>query len=400
MQQHVLRFLLLLVLLWQSGNSTFAQAAPAPGMTGKIMTVLGPIEPDDLGLTLTHEHVFIDFTLPLDNRSRWTSAFRDFPETTEALRVWNTPFTDMSQRSFMLEHLWQNRDTLLLQDISTSLAEVQAFKAAGGQAIVDATSIGIGRSPNKLREIATRSGLNIIMGAGWYQAAWHPDDLHLRSIDSLTKEIVSDITVGVGRSGVRAGIIGEVSVMDIATVPADTAETKVLRAAVRASRLTGAPITLHQWIRDGTMLELTMDIIEEEGGDLSRVVLGHIDAISAKEVEQLKGLLDKGVMLEFDLLGTPYILQSPALDDRGMADAIVTLTKAGYVNQLLMSQDVCTKLQQISYGGKGFTYIQKEVVTYMMSKGLSQKDVRIMQVDNPRTLLTFAEPKTLLSDTN
>jgi phosphotriesterase-related protein len=219
--------------------------------SGVVQTVRGPIDPSELGITLTHEHVFIDFTLPLGDPDRWQLAFRQHPQTAEELRVWHMPFTELSQREFMLENLWKNRDTLLLQDAGTSASELRRFAQLGGSAVIDVTSIGLGRNPEKLRQASVDSGLHIVMGTGWYQSAWHPEGLSQRSVAELTAEVVRDIERGVGDTGIRAGIIGEVSAMYVSLDPEESAEAKALRAAARASRLTGAALTVHQWIRDG-----------------------------------------------------------------------------------------------------------------------------------------------------
>ena len=363
--------------------------AAAADRVGKIQTVLGLIEPEELGVTLMHEHLFIEFTLPLDEPQRWQLAGRQLPRTAAELAIWNTPVT-MDRLQFLHAHVWENRDLLSVQDVATTLAEVTAFKDAGGGAIVDVTSIGLGRDPAKLVEVARRSGIPIVMGAGWYRSAWHPAGHADRDVASLTDEIVRDITVGVGDSGVRAGIIGEVSAMEIVTDPHDSAEVKGVRAAARASRLTGAAITLHQWVRDGVALARTLDIVEQEGGDLTRVVVGHIDAVSAANIAQLVAIAKRGVTLEFDLFGTPYTLSDPRLDARPMADAIVALVKAGYAERLLMSHDVCTKIQQKAYGGKGFDYLLTQVVPYLQQRGVSAAQVRTIMVENPRRVLAFS----------
>lgn len=363
--------------------------AAAADRVGKIQTVLGLIEPEELGVTLMHEHLFIEFTLPLDEPRRWQLAGRHLPRTAAELAIWNTPVT-MDRLQFLHAHVWENRDLLSVQDVATTLAEVTAFKDAGGGAIVDVTSIGLGRDPAKLVEVARRSGIPIVMGGGWYRSAWHPAGHADRDVASLTDEIVRDITVGVGDSGVRAGIIGEVSAMEIVTDPHDSAEVKGVRAAARASRLTGAAITLHQWVRDGVALARTLDIIEQEGGDLTRVVVGHIDAVSAAKIPQLVAIAKRGVTLEFDLFGTPYTLSDPRLDARPMADAIVALVKAGYAERLLMSHDVCTKIQQKAYGGKGFDYLLTQVVPYLQQRGVSAAQVRTIMVENPRRVLAFS----------
>ncbi len=365
---------------------------PVPDMSGKILTVLGPIDPQQAGITLPHEHIFIDFTLPLDQPERWIQAERRLPETKEALNIWHMP-VDLAHLHFIMNNLWENRDALLLQDTETSVREVMAFKQVGGSTIVDVTSVGLGRDPQKLKEIAQRTGLNIVMGAGWYRRAWHPEGHENRSVESLTAEIVRDITTGVDGTGIRSGIIGEVAAMDIVTEPSDSIEVKGVRAAARASRLTGAAITLHQWVRDGVALHKTLNIIEEEGGNLSRVIVGHMDAVSSQNFTYLKSVLDRGVTLEFDLLGTPYFLESPKLDDRPMADAVIRLVKAGYGDQILLSQDICTKIQQKTYGGKGFDYVLSHVVPYMRTQGLPESDIQQMLVTNPTRLLTFVAPE-------
>ena len=369
------------------------QAGPGPAATtGSIQTVLGLIDPANLGVTLTHEHLFIDFTLPLDQPGRWALAERHLPRTDAELAIWRLPIT-MDRLAFLHAHVWENRDLLLLQDVPTTLREVVAFKEAGGGAIVDVTSIGLGRDPRKLAEVSRRSGLHIVMGAGWYREAWHPEGHAHRDVASLTREIVQDVTVGIGDTGIRAGIIGEVSAMDVTTEPQDSAEVKGLRAAARASRLTGAAISLHQWVRDGVALGRTLDIIEAEGGDLSRVVVGHIDGVVSRDGPRLAGILKRGVTLQFDLFGTPYTLANPRLDARPMADAIVALVKAGHGDRLLMSHDVCTKIQQRAYGGKGLDFIQLQVIPYLRGQGLSEADVRSITIENPRRLLTLAAPR-------
>ena len=359
---------------------------------GKVQTVLGLIPPADLGVTLMHEHLFIEFTLPLDEPQRWQLAGRRLPRTAAELETWNMPVT-MDRLAFLHAHVWENRDLLSVQDVDTTLAEVMAFKSAGGGAIVDVTSIGLGRDPRKLVEIARRSRIPIVMGAGWYRSAWHPAGHADRDVASLTDEIVRDITVGVGDSGVRAGIIGEVSAMEIVTDPQDSAEVKGVRAAARASRLTGAAITLHQWVRDGVALTKTLDIIEQEGGDLTRVVVGHIDAVTAANIPRLASIARRGVTLEFDLFGTPYTLSDPRLDARPMADTIAELVKAGFADRLLMSHDVCTKLQQKAYGGKGFDYLLLQVVPYLQQRGVSAEHIRTIMVNNPRRILAFVAPQ-------
>ena len=211
--------------------------------------------------------------------------------------------------------------------------------------------------------------------------------------DGLAAEIVRDITEGVSDTGIRAGIIGEVAAIEVVTHPQDSSEVKGIRAAARASRVTGAAISLHQWMGDGSALSRTLDILESEDADLSRVIVGHVDGVVSNDVPRLARVLKRGVTLQFDLFGTPYTLSNPRLDTRPMADAIVALVRAGNADRILMSHDVCTKIQQHAYGGKGLDFVQLQVVPYLREHGVSEAQIYQITVENPRRLLAFAAPR-------
>ena len=125
--------------------------------------------------------------------------------------------------------------------MDTQVDEVGKFRAAGGGAIVDATTAQIGRDPHALARISRESGVHVVMGAGYYVAAVHPEDMGERSVDDLAREIIADVAEGVDGSGIRAGIIGEVG----CTWPLATTERKSLLAAAVAQRETGAAILVH-----------------------------------------------------------------------------------------------------------------------------------------------------------
>ena len=164
------------------------------------MTVRGPKDPDKLGVTLMHEHLFIQ------SAARKTYAPDD-----------NTPATEVERwyEKLTLEnlHIARSRkhtiaDNLSLASLAAALAEVTEFRTYGGSTIVDLTSIGIRRDPMALVRVSDATGLNIVMGASWYTKQTHPPAMDERTVEDLADEIVRDITVGVGDTGVRSGIIG------------------------------------------------------------------------------------------------------------------------------------------------------------------------------------------------
>ena len=366
------------------GSQAPVSPSAVPNMAGKIVTVTGPIDPDELGQTTMHEHIFIDFTVMDDTPERWSAAGRVKPVGATAVGLYHTPLTMDILGAVTLGAA--NRDNWLLTDERMAIDEVLEFKRRGGGAIVDTTSIGLKRDPLALRRVAEATDLHVVMGASWYRKGWHTKDLDGRSIESRTQEIVRDITVGVSDTGIRSGIIGEVGTEGDPLVPN---ELKVIQASARASRITGAAVTLHTRavLREQPGI---LDMLEAEGADLSRVVVGHSNPL-ASDLAFMEQLLARGVYIQFDTLGRQPTLRS-AVTDTDVGHGIVSLIEAGHVDRILLAQDVCTKLQLKSYGGTGFSFIQEQFIPYLKQLGVTDAQVHTIMVENPRRVLTFVEP--------
>jgi len=355
---------------------------------GRIITVLGAIEAEDAGITLPHEHFFLDLSLPLDDPGRWVRAGRRAPESVEDRRIYDLELR-LDNWAEVNRLLWQTRDPLVLDDFPLAVKEAGAFKAAGGATIIDVTSKGLGRDPERLARLAREAGLQIVMGTGWYREGWRPVDFNGMNIDQLTNDMMTEIVEGVGKDRIRAGVIGEIPAMDITTQP-DSNDVKQLRAAARASARTGAALSLHQWVGDGRQLAQTLDILEAEGADLRRVIVGHVGGDAPDQIDILTKVLARGVTLQFDMLGAAFLLSEKVIDTRGAVDAIVTLVSLGYADQLLMSQDICTKPQLKAYGGNGYDYVLTDVVPYLKGNGVSEDDIDSMLIENPKRLFSIA----------
>ena len=366
-----------------------ATTGPTRSVVGKVMTVNGAVNPERLGSTITHEHLFIEL---------WK----------DKIPTHDTPVTDslLWDQKLTMEnlHLARRRkyikDNYILGDEATAIAEAMEFKKNGGSTIVDVTSIGLGRDPLALRRVSNATGLNIVMGAGWYQKAYHPEDMDQRTAEDLADEIVRDVTVGVGDTGIRSGIIGEVGINGD---PLTRNEIKSLQASARASRATGAAISLHRGGVGPEKLQ-TITILEEEGADLSRVIFGHSDGI-AWDIPLMLELLGQGVYIQFDMLGmdtNPLFLypQSHSLEHiTGLAltpqvvEALPRLIAEGYEDRILLSQDVYTKMQLKRYGGYGYSFVLESVLPELRKRGVTEEQSRKLMVDNPACVLTRVEPK-------
>ena len=317
-----------------------AAQATAPG----VQTVLGRIDPADLGWALPHEHTAI---------ALWHIANR-----------WD---------------YWELR-----RDEPVIVEELAAFRAAGGGAIVDLTLDGVGRDPEWLAGLARATGLHVVMGSGWYRGAHYPAEtlVDRRSVDSLADEIVRDATEGVGTTGIRSGIIGEIGT-DKPWLSAQ--EERVHRAAARAARRTGLAITTHAVQSTVGLDQLT--VFEAEGADLSRVVIGHAD--SNPSLDYHLAIVERGATVEFDFLGMSFT----ALERHGegrIVDNLRELLGRGHVERILLSQDVCHDSQLRRYGGNGYTYLAETFLPRLRAAGVSDAEIRTITVDNPRRLLTIA----------
>jgi phosphotriesterase-related protein len=284
---------------------------------------------------------------------------------------------------------YRNRDNLLLGDEETADRELLEFKMRGGKSVVEVTSIGLGRDPQALRRAANASGLHVIAGSGWYREDFYPAGLAERSVESLADEIVRDLSVGMGDTGIRAGIIGA---LYIGSDSPSAAEVKVLQAAARASRRTGAAVSLSFPDRAGlSARKSAFAALQAAGVDPKRVVLGRSDLL-VRDPGAIKGLLEMGTHVQFDGLGEYSPLLRRPVTDHHVAEAIVELVKAGIGDRLLLSQAVDSKIALRCFGGRGYAYVVELFVPHLRKLGLTGEQIAVMIEKNPQRLLTLAAP--------
>jgi len=311
-------------------------------MAPRVMTVSGPIPPDKLGFTLPHEHTGI---------SLWHIANR-----------------------------WDYWELTADDDLITE--ELREFRRRGGGTLVDLTPPGVGRDPHRLRKLAGATGLNIVMGTGWYREAYYPIEalIERRTVDDLAAEMVRELEHGVGESGIRPGIIGEIGT-DKPWVSA--LEERVHRAAARAATQTGIAITTHGVHSAVGLAQLR--IFTEEGVDPSRVVIGHAD--SYHDLDFYLSVLDAGANLQFDFLGHRFGVEE-ALEPR-LVETIVELLERGFGEQILLSQDVCHNRQLKANGGFGYVYLQQHFLPTLRTAAVGEGEIRQMTIDNPARILSI-----------
>lgn len=346
---------------------------------GVVQTVLGTIAASDLGITLTHEHLLCD--------TRSVNYVE--PSTPEGRALSCTPI-HLEMAGWLQLNWTSHRDNLLLDDIDLAVAEAQRFRQAGGSTLVDCTVEGIGRNPDALVRTARQTGLNVVMGSGYYVAPTHPPVVSELSEERLAETMISDVRKGVGEAAIRAGLIGEIGI----SWPMHPREARVLRAAGMAQTALGCAVTVHPGRNPAAPAQI-LDTIRPTGVDVRRIIMAHLDR-TVWTIDGLRALADIGCFLEFDLFGLETTSRHPywadGIDmpsDAQRLDRIKALTDAGHGEQILLSQDVCSKHRLRRYGGFGYDHIVSTVVPWMLERDFDQRVIDTLLIDNPRRALAI-----------
>ncbi|MDE0121439.1 MAG: hypothetical protein OXS33_06850 [bacterium] len=376
---------------------------------GYIQTVLGPIAPEEAGVSLIHEHVLLDLTKGITGVAQYkTGAKKYVPIMRRAEAGWEPgqegPGTAATWgakwgQPVTLENLndrqkhWVYYGDQKLDSIDDAIYEFDQFRRVGGSTIVDQTTRGMGRDPLGLVEISRATGVNVVMATGWYLADYHPDDMDELSEEKLVELMVQDIEVGVA-GGVKAGIIGEVG-MDH---PMHPNEEKSLRASAKAAVATGVALSVHPGFNPASPFDIVR-VVDEAGGDLSRTVIDHCDSrfntsagTNVFDSGPLLELAKTGVYLAFDTFGWEgsFRQRSPVdqPNDAIRLNWLKTVADAGYPDRVLVSSDIALKHWLRRYGGHGWRHLPETVRNLMRYKGFPEELIHQIFVDNPREVLT------------
>jgi phosphotriesterase-related protein len=304
----------------------------------RIETVTGPVDPDAIGVTLTHEHVLLE--------------------------MWSTDGAT---------HVGQLRDEDVLA------RELWAFREAGGTCLVDQTPGGAGRDPEGLRRLSERTGVVIVTGCGWYTEPFYPprDDLARRTVADITAELIGEIEQGLDGTDVRPGIIGEIGASQGWVTPL---EERVHRAAARAQVATGLPLATHTLHHRAGRHQ--MEILDEEGVDPARVCIGHCDTWPS--LGYCREVACWGGYVSLDNIGFQL-----GDHEAAVRRLILDLVEHGHADRLLLSHDVGQMPELRSRGGRGYTYLAETFLPALAADGLDAATIATITVDNPRRWLTI-----------
>jgi phosphotriesterase-related protein len=322
-------------------------------MTQTVMTVRGPVPAEDLGFTLTHEHLLIDLV-------------RVFP-------------ANMLAFDFQLLD-----ESLAVDEVRRYVHAAEGLSAArrlasGRPAIVDVTvDERMGRRPEALKRIAEALDIHLVMACGRYREPWFEPEFGRITTGALADLFTSEIEHGVADSGIRPGIIGELGADRDFVSPA---EERVLRAGARAHLRSGLVITLHARASRVGMDQLT--VLREEGVAPGRVIVGHSDSVPDPDYHE--ELARTGAWVQFDTVRGKV----PLVVEKRVA-WVLEMRRRGHLDRLLLSHDVCALSHLVAYGNTGYEYLPGEFAARLAAAGLTDDDLRQVFVENPRRALTPA----------
>jgi phosphotriesterase-related protein len=316
----------------------------------QVQTVTGPINTDDLGVTLMHEHLLIGYP------GAEADTLRPGP----------------------------NREEM----VTICVAKIRSMQALGIQSMLDPCPNDLGRDVSLAAQVAAETGFNIICATGLYKENeggvpyWHFQRSLGRGVELMSELFIHELNTGIGDSGIRAGIIkvatGEGAITDY--------EYEVLEAAAIASVETGAPITTHT--DQGTMGEEQQQFLTGKGVPAHKIIIGH--SCGSADHDYHLNILEGGSYLGFDRFGLDILVP-----DEQRVQALVALLKKQRESQIVVSHDSvwCTRgepfpqeMMDAMDPDKLFdpTHFHRNIIPQLLAAGIQQEQIDIMLIDNPR----------------
>jgi phosphotriesterase-related protein len=334
-----------------------------------LHTVLGPIAPEQLGPTSMHEHLLSDLSI-------WAKPPRELPPAGVPMGPELAAYLRWNALS-----LPQN---LVLDDPDVAAAELAYVRAAGASAVVELTHEGMGRRIDELPEISRRAGVHVCVGAGFYVEETMPARVRDAGIDELAEILVAQLTDGIGASGIKPALLGEIGT----SWPITAAEWRLVRAAGRAGARTGAAVYMHLSFR-GMGGTAVLAALMEEGMPADRVVIGHLDERWDRGYH--REIAQAGAVLGYDTFGSDFYYGSPALrnpTDAERLEMVEWLLSEGFGSQLIIGADVWTQANLRRNGGNGYDHLFRRIAPAIAD--LADGDTTVVDtilVHNPRRLL-------------
>jgi predicted metal-dependent phosphotriesterase family hydrolase len=301
-----------------------------------VQSVSGPLTPGQLGITQCHEHVSIDIS-------------------------------DVN-----------NDESYRLDDLAIVGEDLHAAARSGLRTLVDVGTDGHRRSAAFLASAAAGSGLQIIAATGFWKEIVYPDYFDDSSVGEIAERLLADITVGIGGTAVRAGVIGELGTEATGLTPRTE---KAFRACASAQRQAGVALITHT--AEGVAALDQLHLLLSCGVDPGRIMIGHVDCM--EDIEMHSAIAEAGAFVGYDRVGS---LRYQA--DEVRIRLITEMISRGYEKNIILSCDLATRRRMRCRGELGYSYLLENFVPRLRDAGVTESTLQQILADNPRRLLTGA----------
>lgn len=361
---------------------------------GTIMTITGEIDSGELGLTSMHEHLMCDASVSLGPVLKMYAS--RIPADSLALTMPNLANLRGGISAF-------SADCCTLNALDYTVDELTYFKQMGGNAIVDASPLGMPHNLTALKEVSERTGVRIVACTGLYIRDAQPDEYRAMTEDELAVLFRKGIEHEIDESGVKAGFLK----CAVNTLEEDgqiaPCELKAVRACAKTAAETGRSIHIHNaYPLTAEQILSVADMVLELGIKPEKLLMLHMgsfvrtprtnqtyvndfDSVKTVNIDMQLRLLDKGINIGFDSYGT----LTPTLpDNNDMNKALVELLRRGYADQIVLGHDITDKSRGVSYGYTGYTDFIRNVLPVLKECGLEAEAHKLVY-ENPARILEY-----------
>ena len=255
-----------------------------------------------------------------------------------------------------------------------TVKEFKDLYAHGVRRIVDVTNDGMGRNVDYVLNVEKETGIRIVQSTGFYKEPFLPDRVYTQSVQELADWMIGEVRNGI-KGGIKAGMIGEIGTSKNTMTPT---EKKVFDAAAIAAKETGMPIYTHTTL--GTYAPEQAAYFKAEGLPLDRIVLGHIDL--SGDLDYIRRVLDTGICIGFDTVG-----KNNYFPDAKRVEYLMALEKEGYMDQIVLSEDLTRKSHLKHKGGIGYCYLFETFLPMLKEAGFRQESLDKLLIHNPARIL-------------
>lgn len=332
----------------------------------KIITVNGALPISECRMVLPHEHFFIDLT----NQKAAGASLRPLQK---------------SDHAQMMIDPYSMQDNLLMDDFQTAVNECLPLLEYGCNTAVDCTTPEISRNPEKLRALALKTNLNIVMGCGYYTADTHFEKFAAMSAEEACEDLTSQVING--ENGIFPGIIGEIGTSK--EILPDEEKALIAAAAAHCASNLAIQVHIYPWSNNGLK---ALDILTSHGVSPAKIVICHSDVEPCWDY--IKSLLAAGVYVELDNFGKEF---TPASDnfaggnfikDTERAELAAKIIDEGFGSQLLLANDICLKCMLSQFGGQGYTHIFENILPMIEKCGIDGNYLKnTVMRENPLNML-------------